>query len=281
MNQAYIRFPQFKNKALTLSYDDGVRQDKRLIEIMKRHGLKGTFNINSGMFEKEWDGVSTRGRMTEKEALDLYIPAGMEVAAHGHKHLSLSQVHDEIAVNDVLTDRKELERLFGRIITGMAYANGAFDDSSVDILKRCGISYCRTVESTGNFNLPADWLRLPATCHHDDPRLMELAKEFLTDPKTDYWWAKRPRLFYLWGHGYEFDVNDNWYVIEEFAEFVGGRDDVWYATNGEIFNYLQACNSIKFSIDGTLAYNPACTDVYLDMFGKRIIVPAGKTVVIN
>lgn len=281
MNQAYIRFPQFKNKALTLSYDDGVRQDKRLIEIMKRHGLKGTFNINSGMFEKEWDGVSARGKMTEQEVLDLYIPAGMEVAAHGYKHLSLNQVHDEIAVNDVLTDRKELERLFGTIITGMAYANGAFDDNSVDILKRCGISYCRTVESTGNFNLPADWLRLPVTCHHNDVRLMELAKEFLTEPQTDYWWAKRPRLFYLWGHSYEFDLNDNWRVIEEFAEFVGGKDDVWYATNGEIFNYLQACNAIKFSVDGTLAHNPACTDVYLDMFGKRIIVPAGKTVAIE
>ena len=33
----YIRFPGFKFKALTLSYDDGVRQDKRLISIMKKN----------------------------------------------------------------------------------------------------------------------------------------------------------------------------------------------------------------------------------------------------
>lgn len=281
MNKTYIRFPQFKNKALTLSYDDGVRQDKRLIEIMKKHGLKGTFNINSDLFEKEWDGKSTSGRMTEREVLDLYVPAGMEVAVHGHKHLSLTNVSDEIATNDVLTDRKELERLFGQIISGMAYAYGSYDDNVVDALKHCGISYSRTVTSTGRFDLPADWLRLPATCHHNDPRLMQLANEFLAEPSSDRWWAQQARLFYLWGHSYEFDSNDNWQVIEEFSELVGGRADVWYATNGEIYNYLQACDRVKFSVDGTLAYNPSCLDVYFDMSGKRVVVPAGKTAVIK
>ena len=40
-------FPGKKRKVLTLSYDDGVEQDIRLVEIMKKHGLKGTFNINT------------------------------------------------------------------------------------------------------------------------------------------------------------------------------------------------------------------------------------------
>ena len=37
-------------KALTFSYDDGVTQDKRLIKILNKYGLKCTFNINSGLF---------------------------------------------------------------------------------------------------------------------------------------------------------------------------------------------------------------------------------------
>ena len=57
MNQTYIRFPQFKIKAVTLSYDDGIRQDKKLVEIMKKNGLKGTFNINAGLFESSYNGV--------------------------------------------------------------------------------------------------------------------------------------------------------------------------------------------------------------------------------
>ena len=42
-----MRFPGGKAKALTLSYDDGVRQDKKLIEIFNKNGIKGTFNVNS------------------------------------------------------------------------------------------------------------------------------------------------------------------------------------------------------------------------------------------
>ena len=39
-------------KAITFSYDDGVTQDQRLIEMFDRYGLKATFNINSGLLGK-------------------------------------------------------------------------------------------------------------------------------------------------------------------------------------------------------------------------------------
>ncbi len=106
----YIRFPGFKFKAPTLSYDDGVRQDKRLISIMKKNGLKGTFNVNGGLFSSEYKGVE-KGRMTKQEALDLYLPNDMEVAIHGYKHLSLGFVEPALATYDVIEDRKELEPL--------------------------------------------------------------------------------------------------------------------------------------------------------------------------
>jgi peptidoglycan/xylan/chitin deacetylase (PgdA/CDA1 family) len=39
-----------KNKAITFSFDDGVTQDIRVIEILDKYGLKATFNLNSGKF---------------------------------------------------------------------------------------------------------------------------------------------------------------------------------------------------------------------------------------
>lgn len=275
MNQEYIRFPHFNNKAVTLSYDDGVRQDKRLISIMQKNGLKGTFNVNSGMFASSYE--SEKRRMTLQEASELYIPSGMEVAIHGYKHLPLSQVALPIAVNDVVTDRKEIERVFGGIVNGMAYAYGSYNDKVIEILKECGIKYARTTISTEKFSLPTDWLRLSATCHHNNPKLMELAKQFVNRTECSYWWANQVQLFYLWGHSYEFDDNDNWNVIEEFAKFIGGREDIWYATNGEIYNYLQACDRLEFSMDGSLVYNPSCIDVYIDYFGEKIMVNAGQS----
>ena len=44
----YMRYPLGKTKAVTLSYDDGTRHDIKLIDIMTKYGIKGTFNINTG-----------------------------------------------------------------------------------------------------------------------------------------------------------------------------------------------------------------------------------------
>ena len=273
----YIRFPNFRLKALTLSYDDGVRQDKRLISIMQQYGLKGTFNINGGLFGDKYAGEE-KGRMTKEEAFDLYTSSGMEVAIHGYRHLSLAEVNKELALEDVITDRKTLESMFGNVIKGMAYANGSYNDEVVELLEKCGVYYSRTTVSTEKFDLPTDWLRLPATCHHNNPRLMELAQEFVEQKDQGYFWSKKLQLFYLWGHSYEFDHNDNWNVIEEFAKYIGGREDIWYATNGEIYEYLESAKLLQFSVDGSFVKNPSCIDIYIDYVGKRCVVPAGKTV---
>ena len=114
--RTFLRFPNFKFKAVTLSYDDGARQDKRLISIMQKYGIKGTFNINSGYFSTELSSEE-KGVMTKDEAVELYANSGMEVAIHGFKHLPLGEVDTALAIDDVLKDRKELESIFGKIIT--------------------------------------------------------------------------------------------------------------------------------------------------------------------
>ena len=236
MKYRFLLFPNFRKKALTLSYDDGVKQDKRLLEIMCKNGIKGTFNINSGSFSiDESKGV----RMSENSAKELYEKYDCEVACHGVKHLSLSQVSSAQAVADVVNDRINLENLFGKVIRGMAYANGCYDDNVVEILRQCGIAYSRTCITTESFGIPTDWLRLPTTCHHKNPKLMQLAEEFLQDKTSHYFWsnANAAKLFYLWGHSYEFPRDNNWNVIEEFASYIGGREDeIWYATPPRSFS---------------------------------------------
>lgn len=273
MAYRFLSFPNFKTKALTLSYDDGVKQDARLIEIMSKNGIKGTFNINSGKFAKEEGSL----RMTEKTALELYSKYQMEVACHGVDHLSLAEVPCAMATADVINDRINLEKIFGKVIRGMAYANGSYNDNVCQILKNCGIAYSRTVISTEAFDIPTDWLRLPATCHHNNPRLMELLDKFLDDKKSSYFWSNKPKLFYLWGHSYEFDNNDNWSVIEEFCKKAGNRDDVWYATNIEIYDYVKGYERLEFSASGDMVYNPNSFDIYLDWFGKNVIAKSMET----
>ena len=266
---SFLRFPNFRLRALTLSYDDGVVYDKRLIEIMNKNGLKGTFNINSGFY-----GFARH--LSREEAVALYKNSGHEVAVHGVKHLSLAEVDKSVVAWDVLADRRDHEQTYGTTVRGMAYANGSYSDEVVEVLKTCGIVYSRTVISTEKFDIPTDWLRLPATCHHKNPRLMELVDEFLDETPARHYWYERPRLFYLWGHSYEFNDNDNWEIIENFAEKIGNRENVWYATNIEIYDYVKAYESLVFSVDLTRVKNPSAQDVWLCVHGKNVLAKAGE-----
>lgn len=184
-----------------------------------------------------------------------------------------------MAANDILQDRIALENMFGRVIKGMAYANGSLDQNVADIMKTCGIEYARTTVSAEKFDIPENWLMMPATCHHKNPRLMELAHEFIEKQNSQYYWSNTPRLFYLWGHSYEFNDEDNWQIIEDFAKYIGNREDIWYATNGEIFEYVKAYESLRFSADGNMIHNPSCTPVYLNYFGKQYKISPGQTVI--
>mgnify|MGYP003259460602 CR=1 FL=1 len=47
-----------KRKTLTFSYDDGVTQERRLVELFDRYGLKATFNINSELLGKPGGGTN-------------------------------------------------------------------------------------------------------------------------------------------------------------------------------------------------------------------------------
>ncbi len=272
---AFLRFPNFKSKAFTMSYDDGTIHDKRLVKIMNEHKLAGTFNICS--FGKPGNGWS----LSLEEALDTYRGDNIEVAVHCARHLTLTEVSREAATRDVMANKETLESVFKRPITGMAYPCGAYNDSVVEMLGHCGIDYARTTKSTEGFAIPTDWLRMPTTCHHSNPRLDEITDRFLKTESFSYFWKNKPKLFYLWGHSFEFNSDNNWDLIERFADKIADKDDVWYATNIEIFKYVRAFNRLVFSANLEYVENPSALDVYINVLGKEIIVPAGKTVEIK
>lgn len=279
MGMRFMRFPGGRAKALTFSYDDGVHPDRRLIEIFDKYGMKGTFNINAGLFAPEGtvyppDAVS--GRLPKSEAYALYADSPHEVAIHGYTHQYMTNLPTSQMVSEILDDRKNLEEMFGRRITGGAYPYGNYNDDVVEALRLCGIKYCRTTVSTESFAIPTDWLRLPATCHHANPRLMKLADEFISLGID-----RQPRLFYVWGHSYEFNQKQNWNVIEDFCEKMSDNEEIWYATNIEIYDYIEAYNRLEYFADGKKVYNPTLYELWVYQDGVIYKIPSGETVSIG
>ena len=87
------------------------------------------------------------------------------------------------------------------------------------------------------------------------------------------------KLMYVWGHSYEFDNNDNWDVIENFCKYMGGRDDIWYATNIEIIDYMDAAKRLQFSADYEKVYNPNACSVWLQLNSDKCVEIEGGTLV--
>lgn len=292
MRYRFMRYPGGKPKAVTLSYDDGIIQDKRFSDLLKKYNIKCTFNIN---------GKSLRD--PEKELPDdvikeCILDRGHEVAVHGLLHRAEGSIRPIAGIRDVLDCRLDLEKRFGIIIRGMAYPDSGITrcpDKNTDYetiksyLSELDIAYSRTLLGDNNkFFLPSDWYKWMPTAHHYNAEIFNYIEEFVgfdfNSPKL-YSSHRFSRLFYLWGHSYEFDNEYNgksgWEHIEKICEKLGGKEDTWYATNIEIHDYVEAYNSIRYSADETIMYNPTLYTLWFEIDNKLYSINPGETIKIE
>ncbi len=260
----YTCFPGGKHKVLTMSYDDGKIADRRLVSIFNKNGIKGTFHINSGTMLRDPE------RIPPEEVKELY--KGHEVSCHTYTHPTIERCPLTEVIKQVMLDRKLLEDLVGYPVRGMSYPNGSYSREIIDLLPACGIEYSRIVGNSDDLKMPENFLEWKSTCHHSH-NLMENAKRFAELKKTQYLY-----MMYVWGHSYEFDRDGIWDLIEGFCEYIGGREDIWYATNIEIVDYMNAAKNLKFGADGTMVYNPSSIPVWIAVDREILKIDGGAAV---
>ena len=225
-----------KKKAITFSYDDGVTQDIRLIELFNKYGMKCTFNVNSGTLGQEGALIREDVHVNHTKIAPELIRSvyeGHEVATHSVTHPYLTRLTDSEIIREIEDDRIRLSELVGYEVTGHAYPMGDCDERVANLLKNhTGVTYARTVVSTHSFDLQDNlYLFNPTVYHHREmDEMFRLGEEFLS-LKTD-----EPKLLYVWGHAYEFDIHNDWRRFEEFLEMMSGRSDIFYGTNKECFD---------------------------------------------
>ena len=227
---------QDKKKAVTFSYDDGITQDIRLIELLNRYGLKCTFNVNSDLLAHRGILMRNSQRISHYKfhPEDIkYVYEGHEVAVHTLTHPRLPECDDAEVIRQVENDRLRLSELCGYEVVGMAYPCGGVnnDDRVAGIIKEnTGVKYARTITSSNSFDLQENLYRFnPSVYHLNFDDMMRLGEEFV-NLKTD-----TPKIFYIWGHSYEMDYEpDYWIRLEEFFKLISNKDDIFYGTNKEI-----------------------------------------------
>lgn len=274
----FMRFPGGRPKAFTLSYDDDVATNVRFADTISSYGLKCTFNLN----------LPSTPQLPEKDIREHIVDAGHEIAVHGKYHRAEGSQRPVDAIRDVLDCRLGLEQTYGRIVRGMAYP-----DTGIRILNRemsyeriksyltdLDIAYARSLGGDNDrFELPLDFHAWMPNAHHDNPEIFSLIDKFLAldFSENTYQATLHPRLLYIWGHSYEFDRKNNWEHLDRICERIAHRDDIWYATNGEIYDYVKAYESLVWSADGTMVYNPTLHELFFVIDRKPYCVKPGET----
>jgi len=276
--QTRLLFPKACSHAVTLSYDDGVQQDRRMLEVLDRYGLKCTFNLSSGLLPES----GGQWYLPSCEVAELY--RGHEVAAHGLTHPWLTRCTHARAVYECVEDRHRLEKLVQYPIRGMAYPYGDYNEDVITALDAAGLRWCRTVAANGGFALPERFLEWHPTAHHSDPKLLERFDSFLKI-------KEQLAIFYLWGHSYEFDKDGGWSLLEKFCQRARQASDageceggasIYFATNGEIYDYLKAAEQLVFSADETIAVNHSSLSLWLRApQGAAVEVPSGAVALLG
>lgn len=266
-NLLFDLFPNGKKRAVTFSYDDGFDTDIRLAEILGKYKAKCTFNLNAA-------DIGLPGRINA-QCVRKFADGGHEIACHGYHHPYLEKIPRDKLIAELYEDRKALEQMAGKPIFGMAYPYGSSDGDTDAALAACGIKYSRTVAATGKFEMPRNFTAWHPTCHHIDA--LPYAKTFAEMTPNRHMCLY---LLFIWGHSNEFESLHNWHLLDDLLQTVDETNDVWYATNGEVYDYISAVKSLRITLDGTVVYNPSARTVYASANGNATAFPPGQTVIL-
>jgi len=229
-------------KYFTLSFDDGITQDIRLIELLNKYNMKCcSFNINTGLYGVSWEWVGasqnrpdvTHIRFTEEE-IRTGIYDGFDVQVHTMTHPSLIDFDNNVEglKYQINQDADNIESLTGIRPVGMAWpgGDGLYSDRTIElILEHTDIRFARGTTSTYAFDLPERFMKWMPTCSILDTRLLLRAKSFA---KAE---AEEDMLFYVWGHSYDLDIHNKWEKFEELLQIMSEADDVCFITTTEFY----------------------------------------------
>lgn len=239
--------PTDKLRIVTSSWDDGCQADLRLAELLRSHGMAGTFYAL--VCPDRRDSLS-------HSDLRLLSSQGFEIGAHGYSHRLLRNLSNADLAAEIAPCKSFLEDIVGQEVRMFCYPKGSYDDNTMRAVKAAGYSGARTVRML-SAGLRFNPFEMPTTVQaYPHQRLtyvrnvirggeIDSAQTFLShSTRLSSWVDLSKRLFdsvlerggvwHIYGHSWELDDLHLWRNLEEVLDYVCNREGVMYVSNGEL-----------------------------------------------
>lgn len=214
-------------------WDDGVVNDIRLCEMLRKYGAKATFNLNIGAMKEEriptsWVPITDKGwsfhgyrggKVGLKELRKVYD--GFEVASHCWMHENAGSIPDEVFLKSALAVRRYLEDVFEKECRGFAWPCGLYTAETCRLLREAGFAYGRTTRYADDVCAYDDPMALASNCHYQDGQFLQ---------KYEKAKAAGCRFFYFWGHSYEmYEYDELWDQLEQKIRYISEDPEAEWA----------------------------------------------------
>lgn len=202
-------------KRFLVSVDDGTIWDNKMVALLEKYDLKGTFNLNSGLEDFVWE---LEGRPVLRQRLEATVEQyrGHEVASHSLTHPWLNSLTPPRLKREVGEDCTRLKDLFGLETMGFGVPFTACGEREIRLLRPL-VRYIRLSEFASSFDLPEDPWHIPIHSLFFDEDLWEKLRAFRDHPAP-------VSLFVLAGHSYEPEFTDKWDALEAVFRYVRDQE---------------------------------------------------------
>lgn len=231
-------YPKGKKKAFNITYDDGITQDIRFVELLNKYNLKGTFNLNSELMKQEFAWTHESGlvirRLSQEVAVNLY--QNHEVASHTLTHPYMNDLSETKIMYELEQDKKNLEQLFGKEVLGFAVPFDYYSELIAECAKKCGFAYARTSEERYSYAPPENYFFWAAGAFHVMSGFHKFVENFF---ETE----EELALCQIVGHSYDLDTENMWEQMETILRRIAEDENTISMTNLELVKYLKAIRS--------------------------------------
>lgn len=264
-------YPGGKDRAFNITYDDGVTQDLRFVELLNRYGLKGTFNLNSELMRSGFSWIHPNGMEVKRLDVDTvrWLYRGHEIASHTRTHPYMHDLHGEALRSQLLDDKLALEAMLGVEVAGFAVPFDYYSPEIAACARDCGFEYARMSEFSHAYRPCRDWYFWKTGFYHIEPGLTEFVEGFLNT-------QEEMAVCQIVGHSYDLDAENLWGTMERILVRISDDERIWSCTNLELVRYLKAMDQVVITED--MLHNPTETDLWFRICAEIVKIGPGETV---